>query len=460
MSRPLLSNAEIADRLLSLAQMLSAQKENPFKIKAYRRAAQTIRGLSDSIDELVRRGIDLTAIPGIGQGISAAIREIVLSGTLEKLERLRAEVPPEIAAITEYPGLDPKRVLRIYKKLKINSVTELKEKLESGAVAEQLGERMAQHVRQALTPAREILLYHAQPLAGAIRDFIGRHCRVRNTAVTGAVRRKVEVISELSLLLDVDDMTQVVDKVSRYGGRTEVVSVTSATALFRLAAGITLRLDRAERPWGLAMVLSTGSEAHVRNLTAAGLDRISNRPLETEEQVYDSLGLQFIPPELRDGSNEVERAARNAIPVLVGKSDIRGDLHAHTTASDGSDSIAEMAAAAGERGYQYLGITDHSQSLKIARGLSEEALRLQIREIDRLNERLPWNSWCLKSAEVDILADGSLDYPDDLLQRVRLYGLLHPFRFALGREQQTERMHASHGQSILHHLGTCHGRLY
>src|SRR5689334_15879296 len=172
LSRPLLSNAEIADRLLSLAQMLSAQKENPFKIKAYRRAAQTIRGLSDSIDELVRRGVDLTVISGIGQGISAAIREIVESGTLEKLERLRAEVPPEIAAITEYPGLDPKRVLRIYKKLKINSVTELKEKLESGAVAEHLGERMAQHVRQALTPAREILLYHAQPLAAAVADFI------------------------------------------------------------------------------------------------------------------------------------------------------------------------------------------------------------------------------------------------------------------------------------------------
>jgi DNA polymerase (family X) len=180
-----LSNAEIANRLTSLAQLLSAQKENPFKVKAYRRAARTIKTLSESVDHLVRTDADLTAYAGIGKAISDAIREIVLSGSLRKLEKLRAELGPEMAAIGEYPKLDPQRVLRIYKKLGISSIAELKESLANGAVASKLGARMEQHVRSALTESHPALIYDADKVAAAVHDFLMRKCEVTRAEPTG-----------------------------------------------------------------------------------------------------------------------------------------------------------------------------------------------------------------------------------------------------------------------------------
>ena len=166
-----LSNAEIAERLMSVAQLLSAQKENPYKTKAYRRAAQIIKAAPDSIDELVRSGADLTQYSGIGKSISEAVREIVLSGRLNRLEDLRSQVSPEIAALSEYPRLDPNRVVRIFKSLKISSVAELKEKLASGEIREKLGDRMDQHVRQALTESTEMLLYDVEDVVTAVQNF-------------------------------------------------------------------------------------------------------------------------------------------------------------------------------------------------------------------------------------------------------------------------------------------------
>src|SRR5438105_7472782 len=173
---PVLSNAEIADRLASLAQMLSTQKGNPYKVKAYQRAAGKIRNLSESLDELVRDDADLTRYAGIGEAIASAIREIVLTGTLGKLEKLRAQATPELASISDYPRLDPKRIGRIYKKLKISSVASLREKLESGEIEQTLGLRMAQHVRQGLTESHAMLLYRADDLRAAMEEFLVDKC--------------------------------------------------------------------------------------------------------------------------------------------------------------------------------------------------------------------------------------------------------------------------------------------
>src|SRR3984893_4578014 len=193
-SSPALNNAQIADRLASLAQLLSTQKENPYKVKAYQRAAGKIRNLSESLDELVRDHVDLTPYAGIGDAIASAIREIVLTGTLGKLETLRAQATPEIASISDYPRLDPKRVLRIYKKLKISSVESLREKLESGEIETTLGLRMAQHVRQGLTESHAMLLYRADDLRGAVEEVLLEKCGVRATEVVGEYRRRVEVV--------------------------------------------------------------------------------------------------------------------------------------------------------------------------------------------------------------------------------------------------------------------------
>jgi len=220
---PFLSNADIADRLASLAQLLSAQKENPYKVKAYQRAAAKLRNMSESVQELVQDDADLTVYAGIGEAIAAAIQEIVQTGNLRKLESLRAEASPEVASINDYPRLDPKRVKRVYKKLGISSVQELREKLESGEIERALGVRLAQHVRQGLTETRAMLLYQADDLRAAVEEFLLGPCRVRRAEVVGDVRRRVDVIEEPAFVIETDDFSGVVTRLQRYGGRTPLV---------------------------------------------------------------------------------------------------------------------------------------------------------------------------------------------------------------------------------------------
>ncbi len=457
-----LSNAEIADRLASLAQLLASRKENIYKKRAYQRAAAKIRTLSESLDELVRNDGDLTRYAGIGDAIAGAIREIVLTGRLGTLEKLRLEVTPELASISAHPRLDPQRVLRIYKKLGIASVEALREKLENGAIEAALGVRMAQHVRQGVTETRAMLLYRADDLRAAVADFLLDQCRVRRAEAVGDYRRRVEVIEELAFLVETGDFASVVSRLERYGGRMPLLSSTKDSALFAHSSGILLRIHVADTPdWGVALIQCTGSKAHLRKLariTGSLPELKSKEPFHTERALYQHFGLSFIEPELREGHDEVERAAAGTLPVLVTTNDICGELHAHSTASDGAHSIEQMAGAARDLGYQYLGITDHSQSLKIARGVSVEDMWRQIRWIDELNQRLD-GIRVLKSAEVDILADGTLDYPDDLLRELDYTVCSVHSRFGLGKVQQTERILRAMDNRYFHILGHATGRL-
>jgi DNA polymerase (family 10) len=408
--RPILSNAEIADRLASLAQILSTKKESFYRAKAYRRAAAIVRTLGESLDELVRDDEDLTRFPGFGKGFAGAIREIVSTGALGSLDKLRSEVSPELASISEHPRLDPKRIGRIYRKLNISSVQALRENLESGEIQKVFGQRMAEHVRQGLIPAEAILLYKADDLRDQVREFLLRIPGVRRSEVTGDSRRRLEVIEELSFVVETNDFPAVVSWLERFGGRTPLVVSRKDMAEFSLSAGILLRIQLAHKKnWGLSLIACTGSKAHLRKLTAVtGSLRTlaANSSFPSEEKFYGNFGLSFIEPELREGNDEVERAKEGELPRLVTIKDIRGELHAHSTSSDGANTIEQMAKAAKDRGYDYLGITDHSQSLKIAGGVSVEDLWAQIHLIDSLNGNLR-GFRILKSAEVDILADGA-----------------------------------------------------
>ncbi len=457
-----LSNAEIADRLASLAQLLSAQRENPYKVKAYQRAAAKIRTLSESVEELVRDELDLTTYAGIGEAISGAIQEIVRTGTLGKLEKLRSQAPPELASLGDYSRLDPKRVLRAYKKLGISSIDALREKLENGELEKTVGIRTAQHIRQGLTETHAILLYKAHDLRNAVEEFLLNRCSARAAEAVGDYRRCVEIIEELAFIVDVEDFAALVAKLERYGGRTPLLSANKNTASYALSSGVRLRIDRATKEnWGLSLIRSTGSKAHLRKLArmTGDLESLQSKgPFPTEKHLYREFGLSFIAPELREGHDEVSLAAQDALPVLVTAKDIRGDLHAHSTSSDGAHSIEQMAAAARDYGYEYLGITDHSQSLKIAHGVSVEDLWKQIRFIDKLNSRLN-GIRVLKSAEVDILSDGALDYPDDLLRELDYTVCSVHSRFALGRTQQTERILRAMDNRYFHVLGHATGRL-
>ena len=458
-----LTNEEIANRLMSLAQLLAARKENPFKIKAYRRAAKAISNMGESIDELVRNGDDLTQFPGIGDAIEASIRELVSTGSLRRLEALRSDMSSEVVEISNYPQLDPRRVLRILKKLGISTIEALKDRLDAGEILREFGLRMEQHIRRGLADTRELLWHEAEKLVQNVEDYLVDRCGARHAEVVGQFRRRHETLTELSFLVEVDDFGSVVRKLRRYGGKADVVRAETDRASFRLASGVLLSVSAATRhDWGIRMIECTGSERHIAELQSRspGLDtlRSSKAPFATEKSVYSAMGLLFIEPELREGNDEVARAATNDLPNLVTVEDIRGELHAHTVSSDGANSIEEMVEAARDRGLGYIGISDHSQSLKIAGGVSEDDLWEQIRYIDKLNERIE-GIRILKGAEVDILQDGSLDYSESILKELDYTICSIHSRFGMNRSEQTERILRAMDNRYFNILGHPTGRL-
>ncbi|UWZ85274.1 DNA polymerase/3'-5' exonuclease PolX [Occallatibacter riparius] len=456
-----LSNAEIADRLSSVAQMLTIEKANPYKIRAYRRAAALVRGLGESVDELVRNNDDLRVYAGIGEAISKAIREIVETGTLTSLEKLRSTATPELVELSAHPRLDPVRVLRVYKKLGISRIDHLRSALESGKIEHTFGPRMAQHVRHGLTEIESILLYHAHQLCDTIGTFLLNRTGADHAEPVGDYRRRVEIITRLDFLVQTRNFSAVVETMKTYGGRLRLIDSTATTATYSLPSGPLLCLERAtKKDWGYALIRATGSDAHLRKLSrvTGSIWDGAAKSFRREEDFYKHFEMQFIPPELREGLDEVARSRRGTLPQLIAEQDIRGDLHTHTIASDGADSVEEMARTARELGYEYIGITDHSPSLKIANGQSVENLRVQIRKIDKLNLRLS-GFRVLKSAEVDILADGTLDLPDDVLRELDYTVCSIHSRFAMNREQQTQRILRAMDNRYFTILGHATGRL-
>ncbi len=456
-----LSNAEIADRLSSVAQMLTVEKANPYKIRAYRRAAALVRGLGESVDELVRNNEDLRVYAGIGEAMSSAIREIVETGTLQRLEKIRSTASPELVELSAYPRLDPRRTLRIYKKLGISKIEDLRSALEAGQIDSTFGARMAQHVRYGLTEIETILLYHAHPLCERIQTFLLQRAGADRAEPAGDYRRRVEIVSRLDFLIHAADFNAVVERMKTYGGRLRLIDRSATSATYSLPSEPLLCLEHAaKKDWGYALIHCTGSAAHLRKLSRV-TGRLSMKPANSfasEEIFYRHFGMRFIPPELREGLNEVSESRRGTLPQLVTEKEIRGDLHTHTSSSDGVNSVEEMARAAQELGYEYIGITDHSPSLKIANGQSVEDLRGQMEAIDQLNGQLS-GFRILKSAEVDILADGALDLPDDVLRELDYTVCSIHSRFAMNREQQTERILRAMDNRYFTILGHATGRL-
>lgn len=457
-----LSNAEIADRLSSLAQLLMVEKANPYKIRAYRRAAAVIRGLGESVDELVRSNADLRVYTGIGAGINASIREIIETGTLKILETLRSGASPEVFELSNHPRLDPKQVLRIYKRLGLSNVEELRSALKSGQIERSFGRRTAQHVQYGLVKTETILLYHAHQLCESLVNFLMDRAGAERAEAVGDYRRRVEVIDEIDIVVNARDFSDVVERMRRYGGRTPLIDSTATSAIYSLATGPLLCLQSSrKKSWGIALIRGTGSAAHLRKLARAtgSLDALEETgTFPSEEALYKRFGLRFIAPELREGLDEIRQSREGTLPQLVTAQDIRGDLHTHTIGSDGIDSLEEMARAAQELGYEYLGITDHSPSLKIANGQSIQNLRNQIRAIEKLNAGFS-SFHVFKSAEVDILGDGTLDLPDEILRELDYTVCSIHSRFSMNREMQTKRVMRAMDNRYFTILGHATGRL-
>ena len=279
------------------------------------RSLPAITNTAESVEEIVRTGGNLTAIPGVGSGIAGAVREIVERGGLRQLEELRTRAGEQAASLSDYPMLDPKRVERIYRKLRISTIEELKASLEAGDIGRQMGARMEHHVRQALTPAAEVLLYEADRMVPAIEAFLTGQCGAARAKAAGDYRRRVEVVRELTFVVETDDFDGVVDAFRRYGGRIALTRGGDGSAEFQHPSGMRIRLcGTVERHWGLMLAAATGSERHLAKLARAGHDLTAlargRASFRTEVAVYRKLGLEPIPPELREGHDEVERASR------------------------------------------------------------------------------------------------------------------------------------------------------
>jgi DNA polymerase (family 10) len=463
------TNADIAHILRRYAAVLSLQGADRFKLKAYRRAAETIEGLHEGIAQMVESGRDLTGLPGVGKAINHVISEIVTTGSLARLEKSVSAMPAEQSELLSRPALDPKSVARIYKKLGINRLGELRKALDTGQIRDVFGARMDFHIRRGLDDRPRNLLWSIEDFAEQVQSFIEAIPGVRQVSPAGSLRRKQDTVGDLNFLVTGKNSAQIFKRFSGFGAVQSSEAAGPAIWIYALSSGmkVSLRWTPADE-WGLNLVDATGSQGHLNELATKAKAmslavtkqtlRETGADLSDEKNVYSILGLQFIPPELREGRGEVATAARRRLPTLIRLEDIRGDLHMHTTESDGANSIAEMAEAARDRGYDYIAITDHSQSLKITNGLSEKRLRQHIRAIDQLNAKLR-GFRVLKSAEVDILEDGTLDYSNPVLKELDLTVCSIHSRFARNREQQTERIMRAMDNPYFSILGHATGRL-
>ncbi len=463
------TNADVADILRRYAAVLAIEGADRFKLKAYRRAAGTIEGLHESVAAMVGAGRDLTELPGIGKAISQVIAEIVRTGGLAQLDKKLAALPPERLELATRPALDPKIVARVYKKLNLRSLDELQRALESGKIREALGPRIEFHVRHGLDERPRHLLWSIQGFAEKIETYLRGIAGVTLVSAAGSLRRKQDTVGDLNFLVAGKNASRVFKEFAGFGAVQSSKSAGPAERTYKLSSGITVVLRwTSEKEWGLDLLRATGSAAHRAELDKAAKTKrmsltrpsLSKKRIDTsaEENVYAALGLQFVPPELREGRGEIAAARKGKLPTLVTVQDIQGDLHMHTTESDGGNSIAEMAEAAQARGYRYIAITDHSQSLKITNGLTESRLLKHIKAIDKLNAKLR-GFRILKSAEVDILQDGRLDYSDAVLKELDLTVCSIHSRFALNKQQQTERILRAMDNPYFTILGHATGRL-
>ncbi len=428
-----MQNAQIAAALNEIAALLEMSGDNVFRIRAYQRAAETIENLSGPVDAVLER--DPHGIPGIGSGIAEHIREIVETGTTKLTAELHQRFPPSVVALMKVPGVGPKLAARVYQELGVKDLAMLEAAAADGRLAglSRVGSKTAASIHRNIEAFKRrggrTPLGVARPLAAAIVDALNTGGAVQRLTVAGSLRRFQETIGDIDLVgvsdrpKDAMDLLVSLPEVDRVLGH----GLTKTSVILRGGIQLDLRLVE-PRDFGSLLQHFTGSAQHnillreyavARGLKVSeyGVEEVTTgivRHFDDEIGVYDALGLQFIPVELRQGRDEIRLAARGALPALVEPEDIQGDLHIHTVWSDGVATIEDMVRAAIARDYRYMAISDHSGGLGVAHGLSPDRLRNQAAEISEVAARYP-QIHILTASEVDIRADGSMDFPDDVL---------------------------------------------
>jgi len=451
-------NPEIAKLFNQYAVLLEVKGANPFRVRAYRNAARTVENLPRDIAAMLQEGADLTELPGIGEDLAHKLSDIVATEQFGELEKLKHRVPVALAELTEVPGIGPKRVKALFKALKISSLDQLFRAARDGRLkrVKGFGPKMIAGIlkvagRHPGAPARH-RLSDAEHIVQSLVPHLESARGVSKVVVAGSFRRRKDTVGDLDFLVTAKTRSNVVEHFVSYGEVADVLAKGPTKASVRLKSGMQVDLRVvAERSYGAALLYFTGSKAHNVALRAMGLKRglkINEYGLfkgarwlagRSEEEMYAKLGLPYIEPELRENQGEIAAAAAGKLPKLLRQSDIRGDLHVHTKASDGEATLEEMVVAAGMLGYEYIAITDHSKHIGITHGLDARRLSAQIRDIDRLNAK-GRGPIVLKSAEVDILPDGRLALPNSILAELDLVVASVHSKFDLPAQAQTDRM--------------------
>jgi DNA polymerase (family X) len=451
-------NAEIATAFDHLADLLEIEGANPFRVRAYRNAARTVEDLPRSVAELIASGEDLTELPGIGADLAGKIAEFVDTKHLAVLDEAKSHLPAGLVELTKVPGIGPKRARSLYDKLGVHSVEGLKKAAMAGKLRGLAGfgvkreEKLIAELQHRREVSRRFRLDVAEDFAEPLLEHLKRAKGVSQAEIAGSYRRRKETVGDLDILVAASPDSDVMRRLVTYDEVEEIVAQGSTRGAVILRSGIQVDV-RVVPPesYGAALVYFTGSKAHniaIRKLGLArgfkineygvfrGTRRIAGT---TEKSVYEQVKLPVIPPELREDDGEIAAAAAHKLPKLVDLRDISGDLHVHTNETDGKNSLREMAEAACALGYDYVAITDHSQHVTVAKGMDARRLARQIKAIDKLNSKIR-GIRILKGVEVDILADGSLDLPDEILAELDFTVCAIHYKFDMTEAAQTERV--------------------
>jgi len=454
----IISNIEIASIFNQLADLSEIKGENPFKVRAYRNAARTIENLGTDLRKMLEEGVDISQIPTIGEHIALKIAEIIKTGRLAKLEYLKHAFPPHLLDLLKVEGIGPKRAKVLYRELNIASLDALKKAAQKHQIralkgfSEKLESKILKGTILAKKEGKRFMYSVAEPYAEVLEAYLKNFKGALQVIVAGSFRRRKETVGDLDILATSAHPALLIDYFVKYPDIKEVISRgdTRSTVILNNGLQVDLRCVQ-EESYGAALHYFTGSKSH--NITVRIMARDRGMKVNeygifrgekkiaglTEEEMYRTVGLDYIEPELRESRGEHRAAKAGTLPRLITEEAIRGDLHMHSLYSDGHNSVLEMAEAAKNRGYSYIAVTDHSRHMAIVHGLDEKRLREQMEEIDRINETLK-GIMIFKSIEVDILEDGSLALPDSVLKELDLVvGAVHD-KFNLSQKMQIQRI--------------------
>jgi DNA polymerase (family 10) len=471
-----MENTEIADVFDEIADLIDLEGGNAFRIRSYRAAARTIRDSSRRIEEIAEAE-DLTDLPNIGEGMAQKIHEILETGTCGRLEELRSRVPEELTELLKIPQVGPRTAMQIHRELGVDTLTDLEKACREGRVrsVEGLGEKTEQSILEGIEMLKQTTNRFLIRPATEHLEALGRHLDQIKTIdrweVAGSYRRRKETIGDLDILVMAGNRSEATKGLLSYPDIGDVLGRGEEKISVRLRGGLQVDFRFFEEEnFGSALIYFTGSKAHniaIRRRAQQNGWKLNEYGLfkddhllagKTEEAVYHRLAMSWIPPELREDRGEVEAAESGKLPRLVVETDIRGDLQSHTEASDGENTIAEMAKAAIERGYQYLALTDHSKKVTMAGGLDDDEVRRHAEAIRQVDQELG-DFWLLAGIEVDILKSGKLDLREKTLEDLDWVVASIHYNMNLDRKSNTDRLVRAISSGVVHCIGHPLGRI-